>query len=142
MALREIKQVRQIQGELKRRWFTSETMDLIVWMIDMRSVHSFQLCYDKGREEKALTWDAERGFSHVAVDDGEGNGALNYKATPMLNASRYCDPRKIRLLFETAAQAVPFEVREFVLSKIESGDFSSGDASSSSFDTGATRWST
>ena len=45
-ALREIVDVRQVPGEPKRRWFSSDDIDLIVWLDDSGAPVSFQLCYD------------------------------------------------------------------------------------------------
>jgi hypothetical protein len=70
--LRELKDVRQIQGESFRRWFSSNIFDLIVWYSQAHEITGFQLCYREGTDEKALTWFEESGFSHKRVDDGEG----------------------------------------------------------------------
>ena len=57
--LREVRNCPQVPGERPRRWFESEGMDLIVWLsADGRPV-GFQLCYDKGRRERALTFAPE-----------------------------------------------------------------------------------
>jgi len=82
--LREISGVRQIEGEPHRRWFSDEHFDLVIWD-EGREIVGFQLCYDKSRGERALTWKAESGFTHNAVDDGEGR-AGRYKASPILVA--------------------------------------------------------
>ncbi|WP_136417491.1 hypothetical protein [Herbaspirillum sp. ST 5-3] len=131
MRLQEITQVRQLPGDRKRRWFTSDTMDLIVWMDAQGDIDGFQLCYDKGRTEKALHWTRDRGLSHMLVDDGEGNGALSYKASPMLRGGAPRDIKKTGMLFEHAAQALPRNIKEFVLSKIEDDAASAGDPSRS-----------
>lgn len=82
--LKEISNPRQIQGEPCRRWFTSDTADLVVWFDSNDEVIAFQLCYDKPHAERAVTWRAEaRGLSHMAVDDGEAVG-MGHKASPIL----------------------------------------------------------
>lgn len=65
-SLREISRVRQVPGESCRRWFSSDTLDLVVWLADGNdnasaagTVLGFQLCYDKLHAEHALTWRAE-----------------------------------------------------------------------------------
>lgn len=40
---------------LRRRWFTAEHMDLIVWIRDETSIEAFQLCYDKPLAEQAAS---------------------------------------------------------------------------------------
>jgi hypothetical protein len=119
MMLREIFSVRQIKDEQMRRWFTSETMDLIVWMNEEGEPAAFQFCYDKGRDEHAMTWRADTGLSHEAIDDGESGGALRYKATPMLAPNGHVDVQRVSALFAGAAAAVPEVIREFVASRIE-----------------------
>jgi len=47
--LTESANVRQFKGEPRRRWFQSQTEDLIVWYADDGSILGFQLCYDRKR---------------------------------------------------------------------------------------------
>ena len=54
--LHEIKNVRQEAGGGRRRWFESEGMDVVVWMDGDGAIIGFQLCYDFGQGERALTW--------------------------------------------------------------------------------------
>ena len=96
--LREIADVRQIEGEPLRRWFTDEHFDLVIWTNETRDIVGFQLCYDKAHSERALTWRVDSGFSHNAVDDGEGREG-RYKATPILVADG---------IFDTAIVAAKF----------------------------------
>ena len=53
----EIIHVRQVPGDPRRRWFSSDDMDLIVWYDDSDAPIGFQLCYDKLRSERALRWE-------------------------------------------------------------------------------------
>lgn len=118
MPLKEISQTRQIKGEDKRRWFVSATMDLIVWSSEAGEITGFQICYDKGREEKAFTWTARKGFSHMRVDDGEGKGELGRKASPVLTVDSDCDAPAVAALFTSEAENLPDDIRQFVLSRI------------------------
>ena len=59
-------------------------MDLYIWFDTADEPIGFQFCYDKGRNEHALTWLADSGFSHMRVDAGEPAGALHYKHSPVL----------------------------------------------------------
>ena len=68
--LREISDVKQNSGEPRRRWFSDENFDLIVWE-DGGEVAGFQLCYEKGGDQRAVTWFPESGLRNCAVDNGE-----------------------------------------------------------------------
>lgn len=69
--LKEITEVRQNPGEDYRKIFQDEEFDLFIWYKDQETITGFQLCYDKKKEEKALSWHEERGFSHDRVQSGE-----------------------------------------------------------------------
>lgn len=115
--LREIRNVRQIAGEPRRRWFGCEDLDLIVWYDESGELSSFQLCYDKLRSERALTWEPAAGLQHMAVDDGEGPG-LRHKASPILVEDGYFDAKRIGERFAQAAAGLPAEIVEFVAAKL------------------------
>ena len=116
--LKELNSVRQVSGEPRRRWFSSDTMDLIVWYDAADAPLGFQFCYDKGDAEKALTWRRESGFSHTGVDDGEGNSRLNYKATPILVANGRFDGQHVLQLLQTQGAGVPPELQQFIAATI------------------------
>src|SRR5262249_52903563 len=67
----EFENVRQIPGEPRRRWFTCEDLELVVWCDESDAPIGFQLCYKNGGSEYAFTWKPECGFSHKRIDDGE-----------------------------------------------------------------------
>jgi hypothetical protein len=69
--LREIKSVKQERGTGRRRWFESDGLDLVVWLDASGNVTGFQLCYDFGQGEQALTWREGTGFAHSNVDAGD-----------------------------------------------------------------------
>ncbi len=83
MKLREIRNIRQREGEPKRRWFTSEKLDLILWQDEQDQLVGFQCCYDKPYRERALEWFINEGINHYDVDDGEQDSA-GYKESPIL----------------------------------------------------------
>jgi hypothetical protein len=111
--LREIMTARQVPGEPKRRWFMSRNADLIVWVDERDSPIGFQLCYDKDTGEHALTWKADSGYSHTAVDSGESRPA-KYKETPILVADGVFDAQRILDDFRRQGKALPAEIVEFV----------------------------
>jgi len=118
--LREIRNVRQVPGELKRRWFTSDTMDLIVWVDQSDDPAQIQLCYDKGRRraERALTWRKGSGYTHTAVDDGE-IAYGRYKSTPILVADSSFNSARVSDLFLKDSSHLPTHIVRFVSSKIQ-----------------------
>ena len=77
--LREIKNLKQEAGSGRRRWFESGAFDLIVWLGARGTVEGFQICYDLGRGERALTWRSGTGFAHSVVDAGEATPFKNSK---------------------------------------------------------------
>ena len=117
--LREIRNVRQVPGELRRRWFTSDTMDLIVWVDDDNDPAQLQLCYDKGhrRLERALTWKRGAGYTHTAVDDGE-IGAGHYKSTPILVTDGGFDSERVAQLLARDGAHLSADIIDFVTARI------------------------
>lgn len=115
---RELDKVSQRKGERRRRWFQSEEEDLIVWYADDGSLFGFQLCYDRTRTERALTWLPPHGFLHNRVDDGEGGG-LGYKRTPLLVADGVFDAATMSGRFRHLSASLPGEIAAFVLNKLE-----------------------
>jgi hypothetical protein len=112
--MREVLHVRQIAGEDRRRWFSSGSMDLVVWYGVDGAITSFQLCYDKLHRERALTWKAgQQGIQHAAVDDGE-SWPLNYKSTPVLVPDGEWHSDVVRTRFLAEAGALPAGLAEFV----------------------------
>lgn len=114
--LREIKAIRQIPGEARRRWFQDESMDLFVWLDPNGSIVGFQLTYDKPHAEKALTWRDGDGYVHTRVDDGARPG--QYPGTPLLVPDGVCDAARMRQIFEERAVEMDPAVKAFVAGKL------------------------
>ena len=72
----------QPADDVPRRWFADETFELIVWFDEHGRIFGFQLCYNRTRLERALTWTAKGGYAHNRVDDGEASPVRN--RTPIL----------------------------------------------------------
>ncbi len=117
--LDERKDVRQIEDEGFRRWFTDSSFDLIVWYEDdsMKKTVGFQLCYDKQGTERALTWRAKGGYLHNRVDDGEV--PYSNKMTPVLVQDGAFDNVNIREMFLKSAAALEPELTELVKAKLD-----------------------
>ncbi len=114
---KEYKHVRQIEGEAKRRWFTDQYFDLIVWFDDEENIIGFQLCYDISQKHRALTWRQGKGFSHHKVDDGE-NRPGKMKASPILVSDGVFDYAKIAESFRKKSLEIDEDVSRFVYNKI------------------------
>lgn len=115
--LREITNVRQIEGEPFRRWFSDPQLDLFVWYGEGDDIIKFQFCYNKGAGECALTWCRDSGYSHHGVDDGEG-GIYEMKGTPILVADGVPDAGRIATLFREHGQKMEHDLFEFILARI------------------------
>jgi hypothetical protein len=118
--LREIKEPRQERGVGRRRWFESDGLDLVVWLDTRGAVTGFQLCYDFGRGEYALTWRAAQGFAHATVDQGDDwqGGA---KKTPVLVPSGAVPWTKLADLFHERSSTLEPALRHLVATELADG---------------------
>jgi hypothetical protein len=68
----EFKALRQ-EPNSYRRLFTDEQFDLYIWYetVHAQSITGFQLVYDSGKVQKALTWRKGIGFDHMEIDEGD-----------------------------------------------------------------------
>jgi len=117
-AMREVHPTRQVPGEAHRRWFSSPELDLIVWCDHHGAPVAFQLCYDKGRNERALTWEPATGLVHSAVDDGEWEIGMRYKATPVLLDDDPFDVPRLAARFAAASAELPADIAVFVRERL------------------------
>ena len=117
-AMQEVHPTRQVPGEAHRRWFSSGDLDLIVWCDHHGAPVAFQLCYDKGRSERALTWEPTTGLVHSAVDDGEFEIGMRYKATPVLAPDGPLDVPRVAARFAAASTDLPTDIAAFVRDRL------------------------
>lgn len=110
--LREVLAARQVAGEGRRRWFTSDTADLFVWYDSGGLLAGFQFCYDKPMAEHALTWRTDSGFTHQRVDTGDWTGGM--KGASVLAASTRWSAASVLARFRRVSEALPEDVRLFV----------------------------
>lgn len=113
----EYKEVYQPIGEPKRRWFSDYYFDLIVWYTDEDIISGFQLCYDKSRNQRAMTWKRPSSYSHMRIDDGE-NRPGQYKATPILVPDGIFDIHSIAERFKHVSNAMDPAIAILVYEKI------------------------
>ena len=117
-AVHEVLRPRQVPGEPQRRWFSSSDLDLIVWCDAAGAPVAFQLCYDKCRRERALTWEPATGLIQSAVDDGEFSVGMRYKATPILEPDGPLDIPRVAERFKTASPSLPRDIADFVSARL------------------------
>ncbi len=115
--LREIKETSQKTGEPKKRWFTSLSMDLFIWLNEEGEIISYQLTYDKPHDEKALTWSKEKGFTHLGVDDGTCSG--KHPGSPLLVKDGVIEPTKIITMLKKDTGELKPWIKNFIVSGIE-----------------------
>lgn len=109
----EVPEVRQIPGEGKRRWFSGDGFDLIVWYKG-QSIMGFQLCYDQRHPPRALTWTVDSGLRHHVMDDGDVTGT-GMKRTPILIPDKRPDMTALLKQFQPSADNLPADIRNIVL---------------------------
>jgi len=115
--LQEIVNVKQMPGKSFRRWFSSNFFDLIVWYDEEKNINGFQLCYDIGRNERALTWQRDSGYSHNKIDDGEGR-TYRYKMTPILITDGVFEYKEVATKFKEESNKIDAELAVFVYGKL------------------------
>jgi hypothetical protein len=110
--LREILMTKQTPGEPCLRWWQNDYFDLFVWF-EPEEIRGFQLCYDRGHDEHALTWRREFGtVSHHSVDDGQRG--TSHARSPILRAAKGTIPAGIAERFEGDAGVLPEECRSLI----------------------------
>jgi hypothetical protein len=114
--LREIQSVKQNRDELFRRWFEDDFFDLFVWYDQQEKISGFQLCYEKCRDEHALTWREDCGYALDRIDSGERS--VWETSTPVLLPSNDLPPEKVIETFVARSEAVDPQLVEFVVQKI------------------------
>jgi hypothetical protein len=108
---------RQIEGEPRRQWIADDYFDLYVWYEGGGDILGFQLCYDKSRTERALTWMRTGTFRHQRINGGESS-AFDL-STPVLMEDCSFEREPLRSEFTARAQKLEPEIRDLVLSKLE-----------------------
>ncbi len=103
-------------GENVRRWFSDDYFDLIVWIAQDGSLSGFQLCYDKYKKERALTWTRRNGFRHERVDDGESNPSKNL--TPVLIPDGVFPAQDVIRLFLERSEDIDPQLKSLVVDKL------------------------
>jgi len=111
--LRELLNTRQIKGELPRKWYFSEELDLVVWFNPAEIPCAFQLAYDKNSYEKSISWHFEKGYRHYVVNNSR------WFATPLLNEGGLFKKDKVLKQFLALSSELPLPVAELVSSRLQ-----------------------
>ena len=114
--LYEIGDVRQHEGEGKRRWFSDDYFDLIIWF-NKEKIEGFQLCYDKTGYERSITWHnkSER-YDHNKID--EGDHLWGHKRSPTLVADGVFDKKRVAYKFWNSSKDIDKDIAMFVYKRI------------------------
>ena len=117
--LYEIRNVQQVPGEPRRRWFFSHEMDLIVWFDEQSKPVSFQLSYDKHRwVERAIRWKAGHGYSHFRMAGGMTEGGGGPSSELLVPDSGPFDAARIRAKFLALSSAMPPPIAGYVADRL------------------------
>lgn len=117
--LRELPKVRQHGNEPRRRWFSDNEFDLIVWFDDADAVIAFDLCYGKHHQEHVFRWRTQHGMSHLRVDDGEQCSG-QHKMTPIYVADGHYDAAVTARRFAAVSEDIPPAIRAAILQQLSS----------------------
>ena len=120
--LREISDVQQNPANLCKRWFSSDAMDLVVWLDQDNRLVAFHLCYDKPHFERAIVW---RGRStallHHCVDDGESELG-KFKASPIMTEGKRLPLKVVREQLLLESSELPPIILADVLARLDTGE--------------------
>jgi hypothetical protein len=112
----------------RRRWFSSATMDLIIWLDEEGEAVGFQLCYDKSGNERALVWrtDSPR-LTWRRVDDGE-RSRIGHKASPILLPGEPDSIERVMAQFVAESTAMPVQWVALVVGVLQTQNVSATQA--------------
>ena len=109
--------VQRIAGVPPRGWHADGYIDLIDRYQAGGSINGFQLCYEKLKQERALTSKMSRGFSHSVIDARESSPLAN--RTQILVLDGVFPAELVREEFVRRGEFLDEELRELVLGKID-----------------------
>ncbi len=130
LMLIEIPNVKQYEPDRHRRWFQNAFFDLYVWNSHAGELLGFQLCYEKGGDQRALRYSGELGYQHEGVDQPEDKPGRSVSAIFVANGA--LDAGALGARFAQDAIQIPASIRDFVIEKLGKYDgVSSGNAPAS-----------
>jgi hypothetical protein len=103
-----------------RRLFTDDYFDLYLWYDrEGGALTGFQLCYDRVKDPHSLTCSASGSCVHTRIDDGESQGAMHYKGSPILVSDGVFEKDRVLDRFALASELLDPAIRQKVLSAIQ-----------------------
>ena len=111
-------ETKQVDGQDRRRWFSDEDHDLIVWETESGDISAFQVCYRIGGEERAITWNEKEGVGFAKVDAGDQTAEKN--RTPVLIPTQEKPSNDALSRFRSVSSGIQSGLRKFILEKISS----------------------
>lgn len=114
--LRELPNTKQVEGELLKKWYFCNELDLVVWFGLTGAPCAFQLAYDKYDGEHSISWHHEIGYHHYAVDDGERKAGCF--GTPLLYADGPFKRDAVLERFLALSSQLPHSVAVLVAEKL------------------------
>ncbi|MDM8567807.1 hypothetical protein QUF74_19435 [Candidatus Halobeggiatoa sp. HSG11] len=110
--------ISQNEKNKKKYWFQDEYFDLFVWFgIDSNKILNFQLCYDRLKIEKVISWDFEKGFAHYHVDDGEYSPHKNMSPV-FIQEGKFEYDEAIPKFIESSSQ-IDKKISKFIIEKLD-----------------------
>ena len=103
--------------EPRRRWFSDDDFDLVVWFSDSGGIVGFQLCYDKLGVERALIWSNSGECGHFRVDNGESTPLKNL--TPILMPDGAFSKDRITTAFLQVSNNLEPAIQSFVVARLQ-----------------------
>jgi hypothetical protein len=98
------------------RWFTDDYLELFVWL-DGEEVAGYQLCYDRTRAERCITFRSDGSFEHSAIDDGESDPTHN-RAPELIDTADRIDPRVLLQEFQARSGGLPAEITQGLTARL------------------------
>ena len=114
--LKEYKKVSQeAQGKNKRRWFSGNSLELLVWLNEEgNDITGFQLCYDLQSIPHAFTWHKENNILiHEKIDEGDGFPKKNL--APIMVSDGVPPLLRVKEEFERESFEIDEKIRVLVL---------------------------
>jgi hypothetical protein len=113
-----MRNVRQEPKAGHRRWFDDDMLPLefIVWYDGAGAIEGWQICYNFGKGERALTWRPALGFAHNAVDTGSRGAFADM--TPILVPDGRVPWKELTQRFAECGASLEPELRELVAARL------------------------
>ena len=110
--------IAQKEKSLFRRWFTDDDYwDIYVWTNTNNEIVGVQICYNRGFNEKALTWFRDESFDHKTVNPSYLS--KHRRASPVLMPDGYFDNDKILQKFLKDSVDIDKKLTDFIALKIK-----------------------